>query len=219
MGIEINLLQKYPRTIRDISKRCEEKSERIRTIAQRFGKEFFDGDRKYGYGGYYYNPKFWTEVVKDLKEHYTLTDSSKVLDIGCGKGFMLFDLKKLIPGIEVKGLDISKYAIDNSMDSIKQNLYVGNAMNLPFDENEFDLVVSINTIHNLENSDCRTALKEISRVSKGNSFVTVDAYGDDEEKKLMDAWNLTAKTYFSTDGWTEFFKSVGYTGDYYWFKP
>ena len=118
----------------------------------------------------------------------------EVLDVGCAKGFMLYDLSRLIPGINVKGIDISDYAIVNCIEEMKNNLEVGDAKELNFENDSFDLVISITTIHNLEYDECIKALKEINRVSKKNAFITVDAYRNDEEKKRMYEWNLTAKT-------------------------
>ena len=147
---EINLLKKYPKTKRDLSKRGNEKTEEDRIIARRFDKEFFDGDRKNGYGGYYYNSKFWTEVVKDLNNFYKLKSGSKILDIGCGKGFMLFDFMKLNPNFVLEGIDISDYAITNAVLEVKKFLKVGDAKSLPYEDNSFDLVISINTTHILK---------------------------------------------------------------------
>ena len=219
MQREINLLKNYPQAKRDLSKRIESKSQEVREIARKFDKDFFDGDRNFGYGGFSYNPKYWTEVVKDFVDFYNLKEGSKILDIGCAKGFMLFDFKKLNPTFELYGIDISKYAIDNSKKEVKEFLKVGNANNLDFENNYFDLVISINTIHNLEKKECLNSLKEIQRVTKKNSFITVDAYRNDEEKKRMFAWNLTAKTIMSVNQWKDFFNDANFKGDYYWFIP
>jgi len=219
MGKEIDLLKNYPKPKRDLEKRLEEKTDEDRKIARNFSKEFFDGNRSQGYGGYYYNPRFWTPVIPTFQDYWKLVSSHKILDVGCGKGFMLYDLKRLIPGINVRGVDISEYAIANSLPNIKDHVSVANAKNLPFENNTFDVVISINTIHNLEIDECAISLNEIERVSKGNSFITVDAYRSEDEKKRMMAWNLTAKTIMSVEEWIIFFKKVGYNGDYYWFIP
>jgi ubiquinone/menaquinone biosynthesis C-methylase UbiE len=219
MGKEINLLKNYPKAKRDINKRLEQKTEQIKNVAREFGKDFFDGDRQYGYGGFNYNQKYWSEVVKDFVNHYKLSDYSKILDVGCAKGFMLYDFQKLNKNFDLHGIDVSEYAIENSVESIKNKLKVGDAKALPYEDNFFDLVISINTIHNLEAKECGIALKEISRVSKGNAFVTVDAFNNDYEKEKMYAWNLTAKTIMSVDEWIKFFKKVNYNGDYFWFIP
>ena len=216
---EINLLKNYPITKRNLDEALVERTDEVRQVARRFDKDFFDGERKYGYGGYNYNPRFWTDVVKDFKNYYDLKDGSKILDVGCGKGFMLYDFKKHIPKLNVYGIDISKYAILNSLPKIKKYLQVSNCKSLPFDDNYFDLVISINTIHNLNKRECAISLKEISRVSKGKSFVTVDAYRNKIEKERMFKWNLTAKTIMSDKDWVKFFKKNGYNGDYYWFVP
>ena len=219
VGREINLLEKYPKAKRNILERGNTKTEEDRKLARKFGKEFFDGDRKNGYGGFSYNPRFWQPVIPDFKKYYNLEAHSSVLDVGAAKGFMLYDFTRLIPGITVQGVDISSYAIENSIESVKPFLKAANAIKLPFDDNSFDLVISINTIHNLEKNDLILALKEIQRVSKKHSFITVDAYRNDDEKELMYAWNLTAKTIMHVDEWKKLFKEAGYKGDYYWFIP
>lgn len=219
MGQEIDLLVNYPRTKRDVKERGQTKTEEDRAIARRFGKEFFDGERRHGYGGFSYFPKFWQPVIPTFQKHFGLTSKSKVLDVGCAKGFMLHDLTQLIPGIEVAGVDVSSYAIDTALPSVKPHLKVADARSLPYKDKSFDLVISINTVHNLEKEELARALQEIERVSKGKSFITVDAYRNQEEKEAMYAWNLTAKTILHVDEWKKFFAEIGYTGDYYWFIP
>ena len=219
MGKEIDLLINYPKTKRNVKERGATKTEEDRAIARKFGKEFFDGDRKNGYGGFSYMPRFWQPVIPTFKDYFNLTSKSSVLDVGCAKGFMLYDMQQIIPGITVAGVDVSEYAIENSKEEIKEFLQVADAVDLPFEDNSFDAVISINTVHNLERKECGIALQEIERVSRGKSFITVDAYRNDEEKDLMMDWNLTAKTIMSVEEWENFFKEVGYTGDYYWFIP
>ena len=217
--MKINLLKNYPSTKRNLTKRNSLKSKKIQNIAKKFGKDYFDGKREYGYGGYYYHKKFWKKVVQDFKKFYKLTNKSKILDIGCGKGFMIYDLKKLLPKANIRGIDISKYAINNSKKEVKHLLKLGNAKKLQFKDNTFDLIISINTLHNLNKKECSMALKEINRVSKKNAFITVDAYNNTKEKKRMYAWNLTAKTIMHEKEWIKFFKENNYKYDYYWFKP
>ena len=164
-------------------------------------------------------PHFWQPVVPTFQSYWQLNCNSSLLDVGCAKGFMLHDIAEKIPGITVKGVDISEYAIEHAMDGVKPHVQVANAAKLPFADKSFDVVVSINTIHNLDRKECGQALQEIERVSRGKSFITVDAFRNDEEKERMYAWNLTAKTIMSVDEWIAFFKEVGYTGDYFWFIP
>ena len=219
MGIEIDLLKNYPKAKRNVKDRGASKTESDRAIARKFDKDFFDGDRKTGYGGFSYNPRFWQPVVPTFREYYDLSESSSVLDVGCAKGFMLFDFVKAIPGMTIHGVDISQYALNHGIDELKPNMSLANCKELPFADNSFDLVISINTIHNLEKDECAKALQEIERVTKKDSFITVDAYRNEDEKERMMQWNLTAKTIMSVDDWIKFFKEVGYTGDYYWFIP
>ncbi|MCC3305340.1 class I SAM-dependent methyltransferase [Sneathiella sp. HT1-7] len=219
MGQEIDLLVNYPKTKRDLTQRGNEKTEEDRAVARQFGEAFFDGDRRHGYGGFSYNSRFWQPVIPTFQEYFGLTGTSSLLDVGSAKGFMLHDLRELIPGITVRGVDISDYAIKNSIESVRDFVSVADARDLPFDDNSFDVVISVNTVHNLEKEDCGKALLEIERVSRGKSFITVDAYRTDEEYERMQAWNLTAKTILHVDEWKAFFKEIGYTGDYYWFIP
>jgi len=219
MRQEVDLLANYPRPKRDVEGRGASKTEEDRAIARQFGEAFFDGDRRYGYGGFNYAARFWQPVVPTFQEHFGLNSASKVLDVGCAKGFMLHDMAQLIPGITVKGVDISEYAISHVIEDMRPHVQVANATDLPFEDGSFDLVISINTIHNLPRPECGQALREITRVSRNGAFVTVDAYRTDEEAKRMWAWNLTARTIMHTEEWKAFFSEVGYTGDYFWFIP
>ena len=219
MGREIDLLVNYPRTKRNVDERGQSKTEEDRAVARQFGKDFFDGDRKHGYGGFNYMSRFWQPVIPTFQSHFGLTAASSVLDVGCAKGFMLHDMAELIPGITVKGIDVSEYAVTHAIDDMKPHVQVGDARKLDFPDKSFDVVISVNTVHNLERAECAQALREIERVSRKGAFITVDAYRDDDEKKRMMAWNLTAKTIMHVDEWKAFFAQIGYTDDYFWFIP
>ena len=217
MKREVNLLEFYPQSKRPIDDRGNLITEQDRAIARKFDVEYFDGDRLTGYGGYNYNPRFWTDTVAHIKDFYHLDDNSKILDIGCAKGYMMHDLSLLIPEAEIKGVDVSNYAKQNAIGSMQDNIVVANANNIPFPDNYFDLVIAINTLHNLPLIDCKQAFREINRVTKNNSFVMNDAWRDAKGKQSMLKWNLTALTYMSCDDWEKLFIEVDYKGDYYWF--
>jgi ubiquinone/menaquinone biosynthesis C-methylase UbiE len=217
MGQEINLMDLYPRSKRPIDQRGAEVSQANKDVAGRFGQEYFDGDRMFGYGGYQYHPRFWTDTVKRFRDHYALPQDARILDVGCAKGFMMSDFQKLMPQAHIEGLDISTYAKEQAIAEMKPLITVGNAKDLPFEDDSFDLVICINTIHNLAREDCREALQELERVSRKHAFLTVDAWRNDQEKESMLKWNLTAKTYMHVDDWKQFFTDAGYTKDYYWF--
>lgn len=237
---EINLLKSAPRIARRIDPNW--RTEKNRIIAKRFDKEFFDGDRVNGYGGYTYDGR-WKNVVDHLKEIYGINSESSVLDIGCGKGFLLYDLQETIPGIRVAGLDISEYAINHAIDGfgryivknglsnedpekleenarrkVLSSMIIGSADNLPYPDNSFDVVLAINTIHNLPREQCKKAIQEMIRVSKNKEkiFIQVDTYRNENEKKAMQAWNLTALTLLHVDEWISLFNDIGYKGDYFW---
>lgn len=214
---EINLMDLYPRSKRPIEERGKLITEGHRQVARQFGKEFFDGDRLYGYGGYSYHPRFWTETVRRFRDYYQLLEDATILDVGCGKGFMLHDFKLLMPKVTAAGIDISEYAIANAMNDMKPFLRVGDAKELPYEDKSFDLVISINTIHNLALEECKQSVREIERVSRAHSFIVVDAWRNEEERQRMLMWNLTALTYMHMDDWKKLFAKCAYTGDYYWF--
>lgn len=214
--MEINLLDSHPKTNRDYDKRALEKTPEIIRIAKQFGKEFFDGDRKCGYGGYVYDGR-WKTVVRRMKEFYHLSETAAMLDIGCGKGFMLHDFKELMPDCTVAGIDVSAYAIENAMPSVKPFLEIASAERLPYPDKAFDLVISINSIHNLPIDLLKTALREVQRVCRGNSYITVDAWRNEQERQNLYKWVLTAETMMHVDDWKKLFNEVGFTGDYWWF--
>ncbi len=217
--MEIDLLKNYPKPKRDLEARVQSKTLEQQKIARKFEEEFFDGDRDHGYGGFYYNPRFWQPVIPSFQEHWNIKPGESLLDIGCAKGFMLHDFNEIIPGLELQGIDISNYAIKNGIDSMRDQLQVASADKLPFEDNRFDYAISITTIHNFDKDGVIKALKEIERVTKQGSFITVDAYRNDLEKERMFAWNLTAKTILHVDEWKELFIEAEYTGDYFWFMP
>ena len=174
---------------------------------------YFDGPRDYGYGGYKYDGR-WKPVARDIVNFYGLRHGSRVLDVGAAKGFLVKDL--LANDIDAFGLDISDYALKNCETEVIGRLHKGTAENLPFPDNSFDLVLSINTIHNLEKIGVTNALKEIMRVTKKHAFVQVDSYHDETQKEIFESWVLTAKFHDFPDGWRHVFGDAGYTGDYYW---
>ncbi len=219
MGRELDLLAGYPRSPRDVEGRGASRTAEDQRVARRFGREFFDGERRHGYGGYRYHPRFWQPVVPQFARHYGLRAGSRVLDVGCAKGFLLFDLQQLVPGVRVVGLDVSEYALGESLPEVRPLVLRADARALPFPDRTFDLVISINTVHNLGLEECAGALREIERVGRGACFVSVDAWRNDEEKVRMESWALTARTLMHVDDWRRFFAEAGYRGDYTWFIP
>jgi SAM-dependent methyltransferase len=214
---EINLVERYPKTKRSVADRGPAITDHVRAIARQYDRDYFDGERRYGYGGYSYHPRFWEETVRLFHDHYGLADDASVLDVGCAKGFMLHDFKRLYPAMTVAGIDISVYAITNAIETMKPFLQVGSASSLPLPDKSFDLVTAINTIHNLPVEECTEALRELERVSRGHSFIVVDAWRTDEEERRMKDWVITAQTVLHVDDWKRLFEHAGYTGDYYWF--
>jgi cyclopropane fatty-acyl-phospholipid synthase-like methyltransferase len=211
---EVNLLDAYPRSKRPIAQR-QAAIPAQRDIARQFGREYFDGDRTQGYGGYRYDGR-WISIAQRMREFYRLQPGDRILDVGCAKGFLLHDLLQVVPGVHVRGLDVSRYALEHSMDDVRPRVVQGTADALPFGDDSFDLVVSINTIHNLDAGRCESALREFERVSRRFKYVQVDSWLTAEQRDNFERWVLTAQTYFAPDGWRRFFAAAGYTGDYYW---
>tara|TARA_B110000027_G_C16106143_1_gene295390 strand:+ start:942 stop:1601 length:660 start_codon:yes stop_codon:yes gene_type:complete len=182
--------------------------------ARKFGLDFWDGERKYGYGGYKYIEGRWQTVAKNLIKEYGLNNNSKILDVGCGKGYLLYDLKRELSGLEVYGYDISKYAIDNSHPKIKDNLFVHDAgKTLDFSDNYFDLVISLGTLHNLEIADLKSSIQEIQRLGK-KKYIMVESYRNEKELFNLQCWALTCKAFYSYDEWLWLYNSFGYSGDF-----
>ncbi len=215
--MEIDLLVDLPKINRDVSARAQEKTDEQRAIARKYDWRYFDMRiPRICYGGYSYDGR-WIPVVRRFAEYYKLPQGASILDVGCAKGYMLYDFIGMDCDFDVVGVDISRYAVNCCPPSV--DAILGNARNLSmFSDKEFDLVISINTIHNLVESECRQAVREIQRVGK-NSFITVDAYRDDAEKERMMLWNTTGETIRSVKGWMKLFEEEKYTGDYYWFIP
>lgn len=212
---EINLLSKLPRTKRDISKRHSTKTPENVAIAKQFGEAYFDGPREVGYGGYRYDGR-WVPVAEDIVRHFKLELGDRVLDVGCGKGFLVKDLMKVCPGLEAFGLDISEYALMHCEPEVVGRLHLGSADKLPFPDNSFAAVISINTIHNLERPDVIRAIREVERLSPGRGFIQVDSYHSPEQRELFMKWVLTAEFHDYPEGWLKVFSEAGYTGDWYW---
>jgi SAM-dependent methyltransferase len=211
---EVNLLDRYPRSRRPIAQR-EASAPREREVAKRFGREYFDGERTQGYGGYRYDGR-WVPIAERFRDYYALESGQRVLDVGCAKGFLMHDLRTVLPELTVYGLDVSMYALENSLADARRWCVRGTADALPYPDNTFDLVISINTIHNLDLEHCKQALREITRVSRRYAYVQVDSWLTDTQRENFERWQLTAQTYFDPDSWRGLFNQVGYTGDYYW---
>ena len=210
-----NYLQKiHKSSTRDPLKRMIDNKISCMTTARKFGKDFWDGERKFGYGGYKYIEGYWAPVAKKMIKDYSLNNNSKILDIGCGKGFLLYEFKKLLPGISIFGYDISKYAITHAKTEIKHNLFVHPAeKKTKFNKNFFDLAFSLATFHNLHLKDLIFSLKEIKRISK-KSYIMVESYRNNKELFNLQCWALTCNAYFNDEDWMEVFKISNFDRDY-----
>ena len=187
-----------------------------RPMDSAFGIDYFDKTRETGYGGYYYDGR-WRPVAELVVKRYGLSAGSRVLDLGCAKGFFLSDLIEACPGIEVRGIDVSAYAISQAPEKVKPFLFLGSADELSaFPNHSFDFVSAMNTLHFLTPSRARFALQEMIRVGRGKFFVQVDAYANAVEKERLLAWAPVIKTVYSVDEWLELFREAGYEGDYFW---
>ncbi len=183
------------------------------TLAKRWDYDYWDGDRRINYGGYHYDGR-WKAVAKAMADHYGLKPGERILDVGCGKGFLLYDLTQAVPGIEVRGLDISAYAIRNAKDEVREHVQEGNATALPFPDSSFDLVVSINTLHNLYCHELAAALREIERVGRQHKYICVESYRTEQEKANLLFWQVTCEAFNTPEEWLWWFDLTDYTGDH-----
>lgn len=183
-------------------------------LAKKWSYDYWDGDRKICYGGYRYMEGRWEKVARAMVEHYGIKPGDKILDVGCGKGFLLYDFTKVVPDLEIHGVDISEYAIEHSKEEIKDRLQVGNATSLPFPDHHFDFVFSITTLHNLHCYDLDKALREIERVAKKNKYICVESYRTEEEKANLLYWQVTCEAFNTPEEWDWWFKRTGYSGDH-----
>jgi len=182
-------------------------------LAKNWAYDYWDGDRRINYGGYRYMEGRWEKVARAMAEHYGLKAGDRILDVGCGKGFLLFDFTKVVTGIEVHGLDISDYAIANAKEEIKGRLRVGSATKLPWPDRHFELVYSLNTLHNLHCYDLEPALREMERVGK-RKYLCVESYRNEVEKANLLYWQVTCEAFNTPKEWEWWFRLTGYTGDH-----
>lgn len=182
--------------------------------AKKWDFDYWDGDRRINYGGYKYMPGRWEKVARAMADHYGIKPGDKILDVGCGKGFLLYDFTLVVPGVEVYGIDVSQYAIDNAKEEVRDRLTVGSATRLPWPDRHFDLVYSLNTLHNLHCYDLDPALREIERVGKKNKYICVESYRNEVEKANLLYWQVTCEAFNTPEEWAWWFKQTGYTGDH-----
>jgi protein-L-isoaspartate(D-aspartate) O-methyltransferase len=182
-------------------------------VAKLYGFDYWDGERQYGFGGYRYDGR-WEIVARQMIEHYGLTSESSILDIGCGKGFLLSEFKKLLPGCKTVGFDISEYAIANAKDEVNADIVLGHAKNLPFEDKSFDLIISNTTFHNLKIFDLVSAIKEVARVGRGKSWICVESYRNEKEKVNLLYWQLTCESFYSPEEWVWLYETNGLKGDF-----
>ena len=201
-------------TKRDVLARMNDNKVECMLKAKEYDFDYWDGDRRFGYGGYKYIPGRWKSVAEALIREYNLVSGSKVLDIGCGKGYLLYEMLILEPGLIIKGIDNSNYGLENSKEEIKQFLFHYKAQDpLPFGDEEFDLVISLGTFHNLKVFELKSALKEMERVGR-QGYLMLESYRNEQEMFNLECWALTAESLFSVSEWIWLYNEFGYTGDY-----
>ncbi len=201
-------------TKRNYLKRMINEKVKCMKVAKKYGIDYWDGDRKYGYGGYKYIPGRWTMAAKKIIKKYKLTNTSKILDVGCGKAFLLYEIKKILPNIKIVGIDISRHALKNAPNEIKPYLFKHDInKKLPFKKNSFNLVISLACLHNLKINKLIPALKKIQTLSK-NKYLMVESYRNEKELFNLQCWALTCESFFSKDEWKWLFEMTGYNGDF-----
>ncbi len=182
-------------------------------VARQWGYDYWDGDRRYGYGGYRYDGR-WRPIAARMAEYYGLRPGMRILDVGCGKAHLLYEFTQVVPGIEVRGIDISTYGIENAKEEMRPFLTAGDANNLPYGDNEFDFVLSLATFHNFEIGGVFEALAEVNRVGRGAGYIMVESWRNEREKTNLLYWQLTCQSFHSVSGWEWIYRKAGYEGDY-----
>ena len=182
--------------------------------AKEYEFDYWDGDRRYGYGGYKYMPGRWKPIAELLIKNYNLTNNSSILDVGCGKAFLLYEMKLLLPQLKISGFDISKHGLASTKEEIRKDLFIHRAQDpYPFKDKQFDLVISLNCLHNLRIFELKVALNEIERVGK-QGYVMLESYRNEKELFNLECWALTCESFFDHDEWVWIYNQFGYTGDY-----
>jgi len=182
-------------------------------IAKQWGYDYWDGARQYGYGGYSYDGR-WRVVAEAMAAHYNLKAGDRILDIGCGKAFLLYEFTQVVPGIEIAGIDISAYGIEHAKEEVRPFLQVGHCTDLPYEDRSFDLVFTLNVFHNLKNHELHTALKEMQRMRRGDAYMCVESYRNESEKANLLYWQLTCETFYDPSEWQWSMNQAGFDGDY-----
>ena len=201
-------------TQRDYLARVTERDKaEVAELAIQYGYDYWDGSRQTGYGGYKYDGR-WRKVADAMIERYGIKPGMRILDVGCGKGFLLHDFMEACPGVEIAGIDISTYGLEHAMETVKPFTQVGTAAKLPWPDDHFDLVISINTLHNLYVYDLWSAFKEIERVGRGHKYICVEAYRNEREKMNLLYWQLTCRAFHTPEEWEWIYQQTGYTGDH-----
>tara|TARA_B110000014_G_scaffold149909_1_gene104543 strand:+ start:5222 stop:5887 length:666 start_codon:yes stop_codon:yes gene_type:complete len=182
--------------------------------AKEYEFDYWDGDRRFGYGGYKFLPGRWKPVAEALIKEYKLTNSSKILDVGCGKAFLLHEMKLILPDLKIVGFDISEHGLSEAMDDIRENLFIHKAQDpFPFEDHSFDLVISLGCLHNLRLFELKSALGEIERVGK-QGYVMLESYRNELEQFNLQCWALTCESFFDEEEWVWLYENFGYKGDY-----
>ena len=213
--MELNLVTGlHQSTKRDYLGRMNDSKVEAMKKAKQYGFDYWDGDRRFGYGGYKYMQGRWAKVAQPLIDLYGLRAGSKILDVGCGKGFLLYEIQLLQPGVEIHGFDISQYGLENTHPDLKAKLFIHRAQEtFPFQDNFFDLVISLGTLHNLHIFELEVAVSEIERVGK-QGYIMVESFRNELEMFNLECWALTAESLMDVDEWKWIYDRFGFTGDY-----
>ena len=183
-------------------------------VAKKYGQDYWDGERQYGYGGYRYDGR-WLPIAQAMASRYGLKSGDRILDVGCGKGFLLHEFTNAVPGVEIAGIDISTYAIAHAKEEVKSSLRAGNAISLPYPDNSFDFVVSLGGLHNLPIMHLFDAVREIDRVGKGNKkYIMVESWRNERERVNLLYWQLTCESFHDVKNWEWIYRQCGYQGDW-----
>ena len=176
-----------------------------------FGYDYFDNPKSgRGYRGYVYTGRYY-ETAKKIIDHYKLKPNSKILEIGCAKGYLLYEFFKL--KMDVVGYDISRYAVDNCIEELKEMIFLGRVNDINENDNIYDLAIAKEVLSHMAIDDILFTINKLQNISK-NIYLVLQTVSEKKKANDMQSWDCTYKTMMIKKDWEKVLSSCGFHGDY-----